>query len=172
MKRTLPPESLREITTRLEPAHAAFQRRYPGSSGARQPVHVVYGGAHLFRADTARRLGELALRSLDDYAPDFVTFARAIALPGAERLPDLPDAAAAISKSIEADQEGAKKENRPVWFAHTLYRRVREKLRRDHGGRSAVAQRSDARRAPFRVVREDPGRPQSQIALLIIPSGE
>jgi citrate lyase beta subunit len=131
MKRTLAPESLREITTRLEPAHAAFQKRYSGSSGARQPVHVVYGGAHLFRADTARRLGELALRSLDDYAPDFVTFARAIALPGAERLPDSLDAAAAISKSIEADPEGAKRENRPVWFAHTLYRRVREKLRRE-----------------------------------------
>jgi hypothetical protein len=131
MKRTLPPESLREITTRLEAAHTAFQKRYPGSSGARQPVHVVYGGAHLFRADTARRLGELALRSLDDYAPDFITFARAIALPGAERLPDSIETAATISKSIEADPEAAKKENKPAWFAHTLYRRVREKLRRE-----------------------------------------
>ena len=131
MKTTLPPESLREITTRLEPAHAAFQKRYPGSAGARQPVHVVYGGAHLFRADTARHLGELALRSLDDYAADFVTFARAVALPGAERLPGSPDAAAAIAKSIETDPEAAKKENRPAWFAHTLYRRVREKLRRE-----------------------------------------
>lgn len=131
MKTTLPSESLQEITKRLDPAHAAFQKRYPGSSGARQPVHVVYGGAHLFRADTARHLGELALRSLDDYAPDFVTFAQAIALPGAERLPDSPDTASAIAKSIEADPEAVKKENRPAWFAHTLYRRVREKLRRE-----------------------------------------
>ena len=29
---------------------------------ARQPVHTVYGGAHLFKADTARRLGERAAR--------------------------------------------------------------------------------------------------------------
>jgi citrate lyase beta subunit len=131
MKRTLPPESLREITTRLEPGHAAFQKRYPGPSGTRQPVHVVYGGAHLFQADTARRLGDLALHSLDDYAPDFATFARAIALPGSERLPDSPDAAAAVSKSVEADPEKAKKDIRSAWFAHTLYRRVREKLRRE-----------------------------------------
>ena len=33
----------------------------------RQPVHTVYGGAHLFRADTARRLGDVALRSLEQH---------------------------------------------------------------------------------------------------------
>ena len=32
-------------------------RRWPGEPEGRQPVHTVYGGAHLFRADTARRLG-------------------------------------------------------------------------------------------------------------------
>jgi citrate lyase beta subunit len=34
----------------------------------RQPVHTVYGGAHLFKADTARRLGERALAALDEHA--------------------------------------------------------------------------------------------------------
>lgn len=131
MKRTLLPESLQEINVRLAAAHAAFQKRYPGSSGARQPVHVVYGGAHLFHADTTRRLGELALRSLDEYAPDFVNFARALGIPGADRLADSPEAAATIAKWVEADPEKARKENRPAWFAHTLYRRVREKLKRE-----------------------------------------
>jgi hypothetical protein len=131
MKRTLSPESLQEINVRLEAAHSAFQKRYPGSSGARQPVHVVYGGAHLFHADTTRRLGELALRSLDEYAPDFVNFARALGIPGADRLADSPEAAATIAKWVEADPEKARKENRPAWFAHTLYRRVREKLKRE-----------------------------------------
>lgn len=131
MKRTLLPETLLEITTRLEKAHLAFQKRYPGATGARQPVHVVYGGAHLFHADTARRLGELALRSVDDYGPDFATFARAIGLPGAERLPNTPEATAAVGKSVEADPEKARKENRAAWFAHTVYRRVREKLKRE-----------------------------------------
>jgi citrate lyase beta subunit len=34
---------------------------------ARQPLHTVYGGAHLFKADTARRLGERALVALDEH---------------------------------------------------------------------------------------------------------
>ncbi len=47
---------------------------------ARQPVHTVYGGAHLFRADSARKLGDLALRALDDAAPDAGAFAGALGL--------------------------------------------------------------------------------------------
>ena len=34
---------------------------------ARQPLHTVYGGAHLFKADTARRLGERALSALEEH---------------------------------------------------------------------------------------------------------
>jgi citrate lyase beta subunit len=131
MKRTFNPATLQEISVRLEPAHKAFQKRYPGSTGERQPVHTVYGGAHLFRADTAKRLEELAVHSLDEFAPDFITFAKVLALPGAERLPESPEAAATITKSIEADPEAARKENRPAWFAFTIYRRVREKLKRE-----------------------------------------
>ena len=44
-------------------------------------MHTVYGGAHLFKADTARRLGALALRALEEYAPDAATFASAVGLP-------------------------------------------------------------------------------------------
>ncbi len=128
MKRSLPPESLRDIAEQLSIAHAAFQNGYPGASGRRQPVHSVYGGAHLFRANTAQRFGELALRALDEYAPDFVAFAKAMSLPGAERLPDSPEMAASLVKSVEADPVPAHKENRPAWLAHTVYRRVREKL--------------------------------------------
>jgi citrate lyase beta subunit len=131
MKRTLSPESLQEFATRLEQAHKALQKRYPGTSAERQPIHVVYGGAHLFRSGTTRHLGELALRSLDEYAPDFAAFAKAIALPGAERLPETRDAAASIAKSIEADPETARRENHSAWFAHTIYRCVREKLQRE-----------------------------------------
>jgi citrate lyase beta subunit len=47
---------------------------------ARQPVHTVYGGADLFRAGTARRLGDLALRALEAYAPDPASLAEAIGL--------------------------------------------------------------------------------------------
>jgi citrate lyase beta subunit len=41
----------------------------------------VYGGANLFRSDTARRLGDLALAALEEYAPDARTLAEALRLP-------------------------------------------------------------------------------------------
>jgi citrate lyase beta subunit len=131
MRRTLSPESLQEITTRLELAHRALERRYPGSPAERQPIHVVYGGAHLFRSGTTRRLGELALRSFDEYASDFAAFAKAVGMPGAAELPDTRTAAAAIAKTIEFDSEAVRRENPTAWFAHTVYERVREKLRRE-----------------------------------------
>jgi citrate lyase beta subunit len=57
---------------------ADLAARYPGDSGARQPVHTVYGGAQLFKSDTPKRLGVLALRALDEYAPDAAAFAKAV----------------------------------------------------------------------------------------------
>jgi citrate lyase beta subunit len=131
MKRTLPQESVRDISTRLELAHKAFRKRYPGSPNERRPIHVVYGGAHLYRAGTVRKLGELALRSLEEYGPDFSTFARALGLAGSEHLPDSPQAAASIARAIETDPKAAKRENLAAWLAHTVYRRVQEKLRRE-----------------------------------------
>ena len=47
----------------------------------RQPVHVVYGGAHLFKSDTTRKLGTLAERALAEYAPDATTLAYALGIP-------------------------------------------------------------------------------------------
>jgi citrate lyase beta subunit len=131
MKTSLPPEALQEIGTRLGQAHKAFAKRYPGASAGRQPVHVVYGGAHLFRSGTTRKLGELALRSLDEFAPDFVAFARALGLEGADKLPDSPESIAALTRSIESGPGEAQREQHPAWFAHTVYQRVREKLRRE-----------------------------------------
>ncbi len=72
---------LREPLERLRAAAAAIAAAYPGESDRRQPVHTVYGGAHLFKAGTAQRLGALALNALDQFAPDPASFARAIVLP-------------------------------------------------------------------------------------------
>ena len=63
-------------------------RAYPGERAARQPVHTFYGGAHLFKADTIPRLGELALRSLDAYAPDPATLAAGVGLAPTTTLGD------------------------------------------------------------------------------------
>lgn len=81
MKPTLSPEDVQIVLTQLEEANRAFFHRYPGDSPRRQPVHTVYGGAHVFRSDTAPRLGALARRSLHEYAAAPEEFGRVLGLP-------------------------------------------------------------------------------------------
>jgi citrate lyase beta subunit len=102
---TLDDNSLPDVARTLRDANGAFMRRYPGESGARQPVHTVYGGGHLFRADTAAKLGALALRALDQYAADPLTFAAAVTSPATGSFPP------ALARTVDA--------------------RVREKLERE-----------------------------------------
>jgi citrate lyase beta subunit len=65
----------------LTAANLEFARTHPGESGRRQPVHTVYGGAHLFSADTCSKLGELAQKALAEYAPDPGALALAVGIP-------------------------------------------------------------------------------------------
>ncbi len=81
MKTTLPPDALASAAAGLRPALDAFAARYPGGSGGRQPVHTVYGGAHLFKSDTTVKLGQLAVRSFETFAPGAAVFADAVGLP-------------------------------------------------------------------------------------------
>ncbi len=67
-----------DIVEPLRRANEQFSQHYPGETGRRQPVHTVYGGAHLFKSDSAQRLGAVARRSLEEFAPDAATFAKAI----------------------------------------------------------------------------------------------
>ncbi len=82
VRTSIPEKKLSKALDRVHRAQGRYLARYPGDSGARQAVHTVYGGAHLFTADTAKKLGELANRALDTYAPDARTFAEAIGLRG------------------------------------------------------------------------------------------
>jgi citrate lyase beta subunit len=77
---SLPPRVLKAVANRLRDTNAELARRYPGDVGTRQPVHTVYGGAHLFTADTAQKLGRVALRALEEYAPDSEQLALAVGL--------------------------------------------------------------------------------------------
>lgn len=62
----------------LMAANQEFLRTHPGESGHRQPVHTVYGGAHLFKAEMSARLGGLAKRAIDEFAPNAATLAYAV----------------------------------------------------------------------------------------------
>jgi citrate lyase beta subunit len=44
------------------------------------PVHVVYGGAQLYRADSAEKLGNLARRVMETWGHDDATFAKLVGL--------------------------------------------------------------------------------------------
>ena len=81
MPMSLPEHSTAAILARLAAANRTHDLRYPGQTLRRQPVHTVYGGAHLFRAETPRRLGEVALQAMAQHAPDSRAFARALDLP-------------------------------------------------------------------------------------------
>src|SRR3982751_2843925 len=80
MKTSLSDPEIRSTAAPLEASLARFMKRFPGESGARQPVHTVYGGAQLFKSDTPQKLGALALRALEQTAPDPATRADAIGL--------------------------------------------------------------------------------------------
>jgi citrate lyase beta subunit len=80
---TIPDKSLAAILDLLDKANVGVAERFPGDSSARQPVHVVYGGAHLFKSDAAQKLGSVALRTLQEHAPDAASFGTAVGLDAA-----------------------------------------------------------------------------------------
>ena len=71
---------LAEAVAALREANLAFAAAHPGEGPGRQPVHTVYGGAQLFAADTVAKLGSVALRALDTYAPDPATLGKALGI--------------------------------------------------------------------------------------------
>lgn len=80
---SLSSSALDTLCTGVTAANRAVAMRYSGDSGKLQPVHTVYGGAHLFRADTVARVRATALKALDDYAPDAPALADAFAIDAA-----------------------------------------------------------------------------------------
>ena len=131
MKTSLSAESIQSIFARLQPANTDFTQRYPGESGRRQPVHTVYGGAHLFKSDLAQRLGTSARETLDEYAPDFSDFARAFGLPGSDRLPESKERVADLAARLSSAPEAVKQADYAAWLAWTVYARVQDKLNRE-----------------------------------------
>lgn len=98
---SLPANEINRLLAGLEGAWAEHRRRHPGDAERRQPVHTVAGGAHLFRRDTAAKLGRIARAYLDRYAGD----------PGGLR--------DALGGAL------------PARLADVVYARVREKLARE-----------------------------------------
>ena len=87
-------------------------------SSDRQPVHVVYGGAQLFKAETPARLGALALELIRTYTPDASSFAECLGLP--------PGELATFRLRTHRRQAGTRASGR---FSHRFRRRLRVSVR-------------------------------------------
>ena len=80
MTTSLDPAMLAEASEALREANLAFSAAHPGEGPGRQPVHTVYGGAQLFSPDSVPKLGAIALRAMNTYAPDPSALGRALGI--------------------------------------------------------------------------------------------
>ena len=127
MTLSLPAADQQALLDQLGVANRTFQQTYPGDRPDRQPVHTVYGGANLFRADTCRRMGDIALANLRTYAPTFVELARVLRLSGWEHLPTLERDIADLTARLDALPEADRKRE-PAWLTYSVYNKIVRKL--------------------------------------------
>ena len=126
MKLSIPDDTKKGIFEDLHKANLAFQKIYPGDSVTRQPVHTVYGGAHLFKHDRIPQLGKIGLKTLKYYAPNFGVLARALHLQGYEEIPEDPQILQQLEKRF--DQSKGKETDHPAYHAYAVYHKVIKKL--------------------------------------------
>jgi len=127
MTSSLTPNIIDKIKNRLENANTNFNADHPGESSERQPVHTVYGGAHIFKEGTAKKMGIAALNHLITYAPNFVEFAKILELKGHEKLPNSIKEISAL-ESFFGNETDAEQENKAAYFSYKVYQRVLAKL--------------------------------------------
>ena len=84
MDYTIPLNKKEKLFGSLKEANTSFQKIYPGDRSERQPVHTLYGGANLFKYDSAKTLGERALEILETYAPDHKVFGEVFGFDNAD----------------------------------------------------------------------------------------
>jgi len=122
-------ESARAHLNALTEANDAFAARYPGEPSARQPVHTVYGGAHLFKAKTTPRLGELALESFKTYGKNPVEFALGVGFVAPAELTGVD--ANTLANAYASDPEALRQRHPAHWLAARVHERVQQKLERE-----------------------------------------
>jgi len=112
----------------LKTANLKFHQIYPGDKPDRQPVHTVYGGANLFKADTCIKMGEIALKNLHTYAPDFVVLAKVLQLEGYDQLPSEEKEISGLTKRMDEIGETERKKE-AAWLSYSVYNRIINKLK-------------------------------------------
>jgi len=112
----------------LKTANLKLQQTYPGDKPDRQPVHTVYGGANLFKADTCVKMGEIAIKNLQTYAPNFVVLAKVLQLDGHNLLPSDETGVNSLVKRMDELKEIERKKD-IAWLSYSVYNKIINKLK-------------------------------------------
>jgi citrate lyase beta subunit len=130
MTSSFTPDIIGDIKNHLKTANTLFSENYPGESPERQPVHTVYGGAHIFKEGTAMKMGVGAINHIRAYAPNFVEFSKILELKGYDKLPNSREDISTLEDYF-ASESSENKEEHSAYFSYTVYQRVLEKLSRE-----------------------------------------
>jgi citrate lyase beta subunit len=130
MTSSFTPDIIGDIKNHLKTANTLFSENYPGESPERQPVHTVYGGAHIFKEGTAMKMGVGAINHIRAYAPNFVEFSKILELKGYDKLPNSQEDISTLEDYF-ASESSENKEEHSAYFSYTVYQRVLEKLSRE-----------------------------------------
>jgi citrate lyase beta subunit len=114
----------------LGTANLEFQKVYPGDKPDRQPVHTVYGGANLFKADTCIKMGGIALKNFRTYAPDFIAMAKVLKMEGHEDLPEEDKKREKLINKLDKMESGEIRKN-TAWLPHLVYNKIIDKLQKE-----------------------------------------
>ena len=124
MNTKLSVQEVKDILIKIDASYKNFVKTYSGALKTRQPIHTVYGGAHLFHSQVTKKLGVSAKKIFLDYSPNPIFFAQRMQLPGYQELPkkkqDINNLLVDIPKNYPA-----------AWFAHRVWSRVLEKLEKE-----------------------------------------
>jgi citrate lyase beta subunit len=126
MNSSIPVNKKKQLFDKLKKANTDFQKIYPGDRSDRQPVHTVYGGANLFKSDSALVLGNRALEAFNMYAPDFITFGKVFGLEGIDEVSAKKSTVQILKEYHKLSSEQKKKH--PARLSIEVYDKVIKKL--------------------------------------------
>ncbi len=126
LKTTIPAGKKKKLFNKLKDANTDFNNIYPGDRPERQAVHTLYGGANLFKYNSAKILGERALETFNIYAPDFISFGKAFGLDGINIIED-KSAEKIFEQYSLLNLEEQKKH--PAHLSYQVYHKVKNKLK-------------------------------------------
>ncbi len=127
MNLSISEEEKNKLLNTLSIANVKFQKTYPGDKAERQAVHTVYGGANLFKSNTCLKMGEVALKNLQTYAPDFIALAKVLKFKGYEDLPSSDKKIKKLIKKLDGLSAVEGKEQ-PAWLSYAIYKKIIDKL--------------------------------------------